>query len=171
MKKEIFYLPVLTLFLILPREILAQDTLKLYVNGGYLTSFIQPEGSTKPDDGGSIRIGILTQKRMGYYIGYAWFKEYHNEFAEYDDEGKIFLAGVDFRLLGKKDIRCYLNAGLAFENFISTYRNTSVKDTEFSPKPDLGLLFNLKFVNLYFGWQPSDPAHYILGLGFTLNLK
>lgn len=171
MKKEITILLLVLSTLFITHQSFAQDSLKFYINAGYLTSFIKPDDNTSPDDGGSIRIGVLTKKRLGYYAGYAWFKEYHSDYIEYDDKGSLFLAGINYRLFGKKATRCYLNAGLAFENFISVYRMNSKKESEFTVKPELGLLFNINFINLFLGWQPSDAPHYILGVGFTFNIK
>ena len=59
MKKEIIMSFLLTAALFLPYDGNAHDTLKLYLNAGYITSFVQPEGNTKPDDRGSFRLATF----------------------------------------------------------------------------------------------------------------
>ena len=159
---------LIAIFLLLPDKSKAQDTLKLYLNAGYVTSISYPSDRTRPDAGGSIRIGILTRGRLGFYTGYAWFKEYLSDFIEYDDKGSLYLAGLDIRLYRKGEFQSYVKIGAAIEKFISTYRTNSRTETETSVKPDLGLLFNLHHFNTYIGWQPSDPSHFNIGVGFTL---
>lgn len=156
---------LITACLLIPCESNAQDTLRVYLNAGYISSFIQPEDCTRPDAGGSIRIGILTKGIIGFYTGYAWFKEYHEDFIEYDDKGSLLIAGIDLRLLRKKDFRLYCKLGIMNEKFISTYTNRT--ETESSIKPDIGLLFNYKHFNVYTGWQPSEPVHFNIGVGYT----
>jgi hypothetical protein len=144
-----------------------QDTLRLYLNAGYVTSIIRPDDCTRPDAGFSARIGILTNKRIGFYAGYTGFQEYHNESIEYDDKGSLYIAGIDYRLLRRGEFRWYVKLGAAVEQFISTYPTRTETETSF--KPDLGFLFNFKYFNLYAGWQPSAPSHFNIGLGFTLR--
>jgi hypothetical protein len=61
----------------------------------------------------------------------------------------------------------YASAGLLIEKFIATYPG-GYTDTEINPKPDLGLLFNFGHFNAFLGWQPSEPHHFNIGVGFTL---
>ena len=154
------------MFLLIPHELLAQDSSKVFLNVGLITNLEKCSECEKVDTGGSIRIGILTKGKMGYYAGYVWFKEYHPEYIEYDDKGSILLAGIDYRIFRRDNLRCYINFGLGIEKFISTYPNRT--ETESSVKPDIGLLFDFRFINAYFGWQPSDPHHYNIGIGFTI---
>ena len=115
---------IVFLILLLPVKNQAQDTLRFYLNAGYITSIIRPSDCTRPDAGGSFRIGILTKKKLGFHTGYAWFKEYHQDFMEYDDKGSIFLAGIDYRLLRKGNFRGYINIGIGFTiNFVERTNN------------------------------------------------
>ena len=145
------------------------DSLRVYVNIGYLSSFITPDDCTRPDVGGSFRLGIFSRKRFGYYLGYSWFNEFHEDFIEYDDKGRLFIAGVDFQIMRKKEIQIYVKVGLAMEQFISTYPNRTETETGF--KPDFGILVNARKFNAYIGWQPSDPSHYNIGIGYTLKVR
>ncbi|MFC1528020.1 hypothetical protein ACFL5D_04700 [Candidatus Neomarinimicrobiota bacterium] len=153
------------MFLLIPHELLAQDSSKVFLNVGLITNLEKCSECEKADTGGSIRQGILTKGKMGYYAGYVWFKEYHPEYIEYDDKGSILLAGIDYRIFRRDNLRCYINFGLGIEKFISTYPNRT--ETESSVKPDIGLLINYRFINTYIGWQPSVPHHYNIGAGFT----
>lgn len=166
MKQLRFILGVLIITYFLPFNSAGQDSLKFYVNVGYITNFKKCEDCTKADAGGSVRIGILTKGRLGYYAGYLWFKEFHKDFIEYDDKGHAFLGGIDFRILRKNNFRWYIQAGLEVEKFISTYPSRT--ETETSLKPDFGCLFNFNHLNAFIGWQPSEPAHINFGIGFTL---
>ncbi len=158
---------ILLFLYFVPFNASGQDSLRFYVNAGYITNLKKCEDCTKADAGGSIRIGILTKGRMGYYVGYLWFKEFHKDFIEYDDKGRAFLGGIDFCILKKNNFRWYVQAGLEIEKFISTYPNGKT-DTEINPKPDFGCLFNFNHVNAFVGWQPSEPAHINFGIGFTI---
>ena len=146
--------------------VIAQDSSDVFVNAGFITNLEKCSECEKADTGGSIRIGVLTKGKMGYFAGYVWFKEYHPDYIEYDDKGSVFLAGVDYRILEKDDLRLYLNFGLGIEEYKSTYPDRT--ETASSIKPDIGLLMNMSHINLYVGWQPSDPHHYNVGVGFTL---
>jgi len=144
-----------------------------YLNAGYITSIKTPPDCYKPDAGGTIRIGILNKGlfekgRLGFYGGYSWFKEYQEDYVGYDDRGSILLAGIDYLVLRRSNFRVYGKLGLGGENFISTYPGGR-EEKEFSMKPDFGVLFNIKYVNAYLGWQPSDPFHYNIGLGVSLG--
>ena len=138
-----FILPVLILvFLSISYKSNAQDTLGIFINAGYISSIITPDGCIKPDAGGSARIGILTKGKLGFYACYAWFNEYHEEYVEYDDKGSLFIAGIDYRLTKKGNFRGYINLGMGIERYVSTYRHSSMTDIETSVKPDIGLLLN-----------------------------
>jgi hypothetical protein len=141
----------------------AQDTLRPYINVGYVTSIIQPSGRSAPDSGGSVRVGLFTKSRFGPYIGYVWFKEH--ETGEYYDKGSLFIGGADYRILRNGKFELYAKLGLIVEKYISVYSNRD--ETETSLKPDFGLLFNISHLNIYTGWQPSDPSHYNFGIGYT----
>lgn len=151
------------------QDSIKMDSLRVYVNIGYLSSFIIPDDCTRPDVGGSFRIGILSKKRFGYYLGYTWFNEFHENFIEYDDKGRLFIAGIDYQIMKKKEFQIYVKAGLAMEQFISTYPSRT--ETETSIKPDFGILLNIKKFNAYIGWQPSDPSHYNIGIGYTFKVR
>ena len=166
MKTYIRIIALVILFLFIPYGVNAQDSSDVFLNVGLITNLEKCSECEKSDTGGSFRIGVLTKGKMGYYVGYVWFKEYHPDYIEYDDKGSILLAGIDYRIFRSGDLRCYINFGLGIEKFISTYTDKS--ETESSVKPDIGLLINYKFINTYFGWQPSDPHHYNLGIGFTI---
>ena len=155
----------ITLFFTLSQSIdsYAQDTLRPYLNVGYITSIVQPSGRSSPDSGGSGRVGLFTKNRFGPYIGYVWFKE-HEE-GDYYDKGSLFIAGADYRILRNGKFEMYAKLGLIVEKYISVYSNRD--ETETSLKPDFGLLFNINHFNVYTGWQPSDPSHYNFGIGYT----
>jgi hypothetical protein len=154
------------MFLLIHSECYSQDKRGPYINVGYITNLKKCEACTQADRGGSIRLGYLTEGRLGFYAGYLWFKEFHADYIEYDDKGWGVIVGLDFRILRKEDFDWYIKGGVMSEKFISTYDNRTESET--SIKPDLGFLFNYRFINLYLGWQPSEPAHYNVGIGFTL---
>ena len=181
MKKPLL-LPLFTLvILLLPAKAAAQDTLvnepgdtitsgvshrvRPYLNVGYVSNLQKCSECIHADRGFSVRIGLLTHGRFGFYAGYLWFKEYHTEQVGYDDRGAGLLAGLDFMLLKKGDFRWYINLGIFNEKFTSTFPGGS--DTETSVKPDFGVLFNFSHINLSLGWQPSEPHHINLGIGLT----
>jgi len=167
MKKTLFFLSIVFFVLPLCLKGEVQDTLRPYVNVGYITSIVQPEDCTRPDAGGSVRLGILRQGRLGFYGGYAWFNEYHEDYIEYDDEGRLYIAGIDYRILESGKFQLYAKLGVALEKFISTYPSRT--ETETSIKPDFGFLFNINYFNAYLGWQPSAPSHFNVGIGLTLH--
>lgn len=182
-KPDIFLLVILCSFLI-PAKALTQDTLSIaqdtlsqdtltqevkkvrpFLNLAYVTNLQQCSECIKADQGFSVRIGLLTKGRFGFYAGYLWFKEYHTQEVGYDDKGAGLLAGLDFMILERGDFRWYINLGIFNEKFTSTWPGGS--DTETAIKPDFGTLFNIDHLNIFLGWQPSDPHHINLGLGFT----
>lgn len=150
----------------LPINLNAQDSSNVFINAGIITNIQKCDQCKKSDTGGSIRLGILTERKLGYFVGYSWFKEYHEDWIDYDDEGNLIFGGIDYRIYKDNKFRVYINVGIGLEQFISTYPNRTEKES--SIKPDLGLLFNLSRINLYMGWQPSEPSHYIFGLGVTI---
>ena len=119
----------------------------------------------KADGGGSVRVGLFTKGRFGFYVGFLWFKEYHPDFIEYDDEGSGVLAGVDWRFLTTGDVEWYGKLGLFREKYTSTYPSRTEEET--SIKPDFGLMLNIEHFNADLGWQPSDPHHLNIGIGIT----
>ena len=123
MKVYIRVIVFFLMFLLIPHKLLAQDSSKVFLNVGLITNLEKCSECEKADTGGSIRLGILTKGKMGYYAGYVWFKEYHPEYIEYDDKGSILLAGIDYRIFRRDNLRCYINFGLGIEKFISTYPN------------------------------------------------
>lgn len=143
-----------------------QDSLRFYVNVGYITNIKKCSECTRPDAGGSVRIGILTKGKFGFYAGYLWFNEFHPDYADYDDMGYGFVAGIDFLILTKNDFKWYMNAGLFNEKYKSVYTNGRT-EIETSIKPDFGVLFNWNHLNASFGWQPSEPHHINFGIGYT----
>jgi len=145
-----------------------QDSTSFYINIGYITNIQKNSETVKADQGASLRLGILTKKRLGFYAGYIFFKEYHPTYAEYDDEGYGFVGGIDYMILKKNDLKLYLKAGLFLEKYKSTYRHSGKVEIETSPKPDFGILLNYKHFNAYLGWQPSDPPHINIGVGMTI---
>ena len=165
MTKSSSFLLLMTLALFLPGQIEAQSRTRPYVNVGYVTNIEKCSECEKRDTGGSIRVGMLTEGRFGFYAGYVWFNEYHPAYIEYDDEGTLIVGGVDIRLVRAGTVSLYGKVGLGREEFTSTYSNRT--ETETSMKPDLGLLLNLGNLNLYAGWQPSDPPHINVGVGLT----
>ena len=144
----------------------AQERIRPYLNVGYITSIGKCSDCIHADRGGSIRLGILTRKKLGFYGGYLWFKVFHPDYIPYDDKGSMLVGGIDFRLLKMGKFKCYIKLGIGVEKFTSVYVNRT--ETETSPKPDFGLLFNFNYFNTYAGWQPSEPGHFNLGIGFTL---
>jgi hypothetical protein len=158
---------ILAAFLFLTTVCKSQDSRGPYFNIGYITNLKKCEDCTQADRGGSIRMGYLTQKRIGFYAGFLWFKEYHADYIEYDDRGWGVIAGLDFRILQKENFDWYIKGGIMSEKFISTYDYRTESET--SIKPDLGFQFNYRMMNLYLGWQPSEPSHYNVGIGLTLR--
>ena len=169
MKTLIFFFSMTLIFLFAPGKSNAQDSLRLYLNGGYITNFKKSVDSSQPDTGGSIRIGLLTKGRMGYYTGLLWFKEFNLAGIGYDDRGIAFLAGIDYLFLKSGNLYWYIQAGLEAEKFISDYPTYSESETNI--KPDIGLLLNYKFINFFIGFQPSDQTHINMGVGFTVPLR
>lgn len=167
MKKNIIY-SMIAFGLMLSTNATSQDSLKAYLNIGYITSIIVPEDCTQADVGGSIRIGVLNKKKLGFYVGYAWFQEYHEDFIEYDDKAKLYIAGIDYRLIKRGGFTGYLKLGLAVEDFISVYPKRT--ENEISLKPDFGAMIHVGHFNVYLGWQPSAPSHYNIGAGFSFYI-
>jgi len=146
-----------------------------YVNAGFVTNLKKEPENLKADLGGSLRIGVLNKGlfgngRFGFYGGFLWFQEYHPQGSEYNDQGRVFFGGLSFMLLTKEDFSIYTNLGIGIERFISLYSN-STKEVETSGKPDFGVLFNYKLLNVYLGWQPSAPSHINIGIGLTIAEK
>ncbi|PLX11099.1 MAG: hypothetical protein C0597_15625 [Marinilabiliales bacterium] len=165
MKRYIVNLTILFI-LLLAVECIAQEKPNVYFNVGYVTNFKKNPESEKVDQGGSVRLGFLGQKRFGAYIGYLWFQEYNLDYVEYDDKGRVFIAGVAFCFLKRKNFKTFINMGLGYEKYLSVYSTRTETETSF--KPDLGILFNINKFNIYTGWQPSDPSHINIGIGITL---
>ena len=165
MKKSYAFLLIIPFILVSPSAGEAQEKVRAYLNAGYVTSLGTCEECEKADAGGSVRVGIFTKGRFGFYAGYLWFKEFHSDYIDYDDEGSGFLAGVDLRFLTTGQVEWYGKLGLFREKYTSTYAGRTEDET--SIKPDFGLLLNIKHVNVYLGWQPSDPHHLNLGIGIT----
>ena len=170
--KFLRWILVIVIFFSLPVQGISQSKWRPYINAGYVTNLEKCSDCTTADTGGSIRIGVFnkglfSKGRLGFYVGYTWFKEHHEDYIGYDDRGWIIMAGIDFRVLTTSYLDWYLKFGLGSEKFISTYPN-NYTDTETNLKPDIGLLLNRKHLNLYVGWQPSDPPHINIGIGFTI---
>ena len=165
MKKSNVFLLMVSFLLFLPCEGEAQDRVRPYLNVGFVTNLEKCPECEKADTGGSIRVGVFTQGRFGFYAGYLWFNEHHPDYIDYDDKGSALLAGIDFRLLRKGGLEWYAKMGIARENFTSTYPNRTETETNFIP--DFGLLLNINHFNTYVGWQPSDPHHINIGVGVT----
>ena len=165
MKKLKIFILVIFFTSILFSEIKAQDSLKYFLNVGYITNLKKCPECTRADAGGSVRIGILTKKRLGFYTGYLWFKEFHPDYIEYDDQGYGFVLGMEYLLLKRNNFQWYLNLGLFNEKYKSTY--SSRTEIETSIIPDFGLLFQYNHFNIFLGSQPSDPNHINFGVGFT----
>jgi hypothetical protein len=165
---NLFFLIAL-ITLLLQTETNAQTKVSPHFNAGYITSIGECEDCTKVDEGGSVRIGLLTSGRLGYYAGYIWFKKHFDRTrVDYDDEGSGIVAGVDFLLNKEGEVKWYLKGGLFFENLKSTY-DSGKTENQFSPKPDFGLFVHYKFFNVLLAWQPSDPSLINLGAGLTLQ--
>lgn len=163
-------IPQIVLFFLISLVCNAQNKWRPYLNGGYVTSFEKGTDNQRADAGGSVRIGVLHKGmfgkgRMGFYAGYLWFNVYYEDYIDYDDKGSALIAGVDFLFLDQENLQWYIKLGIAREKLISTYSYRT--ETEFSIKPDLGLLINYKHFNTYLGWMPSEPGHINLGIGFT----
>ena len=165
MKASILFLMIVPALLFVPQGSEAQSRVRPYLNAGYITNLQRCSECEKADTGGSIRVGLLTEGRFGFYAGYLWFTEYHKPSIEYDDEGSGVLAGVDVRILRKGSLQGYAKLGILMEKFTSIYPGRTESET--SPKPDLGFLLHIGHVNTYLGWQPSDPPHVNLGVGLT----
>jgi len=160
------WVPVAFLFLLFPSEASAQEELRLFLNAGYVTNLEKCPECEKADTGGSIRAGVFTSGRWGFYAGYLWFKEHHPPTIDYEDKGSVLLAGIDFRFLRTGGVNWYAQLGMAREKFISTYSSRTETETSFIP--DLGLLLGIGHFNALAAWQPSDPFHINLGVGVTL---
>lgn len=166
MKKPNAALFLVSLLLLLPGRIEAQEGERLYLNAGYVTNLSKCDECEKRDTGFSIRAGLLTTGRLGFYAGYLRFKEHHSPNAEYDDEGTLLIAGVDLRIFRTGGVDGYAQLGLAREEFKSTYTSGRT-DSETQIKPDFGLLLNINHFNVLMAWQPSDPPHFNIGIGIT----
>lgn len=160
---------IIFILLIGPVILSAQNNISPYFNIGYVTNIEKCSECKSADTGASFRIGLLTEKRMGYYLGFVFFNEYHPDYADYDDKGRLFIGGIDFKFMEFKKSAWYIKAGIAYEAYISTYRNSNRTETEGSFKPDFGLFINLHKINLLLAWQPSDPHHYNFGIGYTFK--
>jgi len=171
MKKPTIIFLIISLFLLISSQAYSQQKNRKYINAGYVTNLKACDECKQADAGFSIRLGVLPEKRLGYYGGFIYFKEFHPDYIDYDDEGYVFIGGLDYRILKNKNFEFYLKGGLAVENFVSTYRNSNSVDTELSLKPDFGILFNIKHFNIVLAWQPSDPHHYNVGIGYTFIPK
>jgi hypothetical protein len=173
MKSLKFFFAIIILSLIFPLSNYAQDDesvqkkSKKYVNIGYVTNLRKCGECKRADTGGSIRVGVLREKRLGYYGGFIFFNEYHPDFEAYDDAGYLAILGLDYRIYKNNDFEWYAKAGLALEFFMSYYRNSSRVEVERVFKPDFGFLFNYRHFNMVLAWQPSAPHHYNLGIGYT----
>lgn len=171
--KEILLFSCLIL-IIIPSPMFSQGRLKPYINAGYITGLKKVDNAEKLDRGGSIRLGILNKGlfgngRIGFYGGFLWFSEYNSPLAEYDDKGRIFTAGFDILALKQQKSNWYIKLGLGREKYFSYYRTTGITQYEINYIPDFGILYNIKNFNAYLGWQPSDPHHFNLGIGFTID--
>ena len=166
--KSIYSIVIVFLFFAIPKDLKAQDNSQLYVNVGYITNLAKCEDCKQADKGGSIRLGILTERRFGFYGGYLFFKEYHKDFIEYDDEGTLIVAGVDIKILQRDAFRLYFKFGMGAEKFTAIYPDRTESETNI--KPDAGLLLDFKFLNAFIGWQPSDPPHFNVGVGVSIPL-
>jgi hypothetical protein len=160
-----FCVLIVPALLLAPRPSEAQTRVRPYLNAGYITNLQRCSECEKADTGGSIRAGLLTRGRFGFYAGYLWFTEHHAPTIEYDDEGSGVLAGLDVRFLERGSLQAYAKLGLLIEKFTSTYPGRTESET--SPKPDLGVMLHVGHFNTYLGWQPSDPPHINLGVGVT----
>lgn len=166
---QLFFL--ISLLLLLAFQSYSQQKNRNYINAGYVTNLEACEDCEKADAGFSLRLGHISEKRLGYYVGFIYFKEFHPATIDYDDEGYLFIGGLDYRILKNNNFEWYLKGGLAVEAFVSPYRNSNRKETEWSLKPDFGFLFNIKHFNIILAWQPSDPHHYNVGIGYTFIPK
>lgn len=174
MKLKRFLIISLFVFLLLPLSVYSQSRLKIYFNAGYITNLKKGDAVTQADRGGSFRVGILNKGlfgngRFGFYGGYAWFNEFHDNSAEYDDKGKLILAGIDFLALKRPKSNWYIKLGIGREYYYSVYRYEDRIEIEKGFAPDFGVLYNIKNFNAYLGWQPSDPHHINFGFGITFD--
>ncbi len=141
------------------------DKIRPYVNAGYVTSLTPGCSDCNKDSRGSIRIGVLTKGKFGFYAGYVWYNVDHFDVTDYDDKGTALLPGIDFFLLKKSVFQWYLQMGIANEKFESIYHNSSRIDTENYIIPQLGFLFHIKKFNTYAG---MGTAHFNVAVGLTL---
>lgn len=166
MRKSNAFLFIVPLLLFLPGKSEAQDESRLYLNAGYVTNLSKCDECDKRDTGFSIRAGLFTTGRLGFYAGYLRFKEHHSPNIDYDDEGTLLIAGMDFLFASAGGVDWYAQVGLAREEFKSTYTSGRT-EPETQIKPDFGLLLNIKHFNVLMAWQPSDPPHFNIGIGIT----
>ena len=155
----------LILLLFLPYESRSQKgptRVRPYLNVGYVTNLAQGCSDCDKRAGGSIRVGILTKSRFGLYAGYVWYNVDQYQKAIYEDRGSVLLLGLDFRLSGSFDFQWYLQAGMAYDRFISEYPNRT--ETETSLIPQLGCLFIIKKFNTYVGMGGDN---FNVGVGYT----
>ena len=162
---------IILLITSLPRDLRSQQKWQPWINAGYLTALQPGEDSYLVDNGFSARIGLFNRGlfgngRFGFYVGYISFTTYYEDYVEYDDLGKLLVAGVDYMLLKNDDLSLYASFGLAREKLISQYAFS--EETETSLKPDFGIILNYKFFNLFTGFQPAGSPHLNIGIGFTL---
>lgn len=145
----------------------AQYSTRMFLNAAYVTNFAKCSDCVTADRGGAIRAGLLTKGRFGFYAGYLIFKENHSYFDGFDDKGSGILAGTDIMFLSKPRMQCYTSLGI----FIKRYQShlADPDEIETSVLPDFGILFNFNSINAFIGWQPSEPHHINLGVGFTFD--
>lgn len=174
---NLYYISVIVFTLLLPFEVKSQRVDKEdengvtynktipYFNVGYVTNLALGCSDCNKDSGGSIRIGILTKGRLGFYTGYLWYNVDHFEVTDYDDKGSAFLFGIDLRLIIRPDFKYYLQLGMASEKFKSIYHSSNRIETENYLIPQLGIVFHTLNYNAYIG---MGATHFNLGVGVTL---
>lgn len=136
------------------------------MNVGYGTNFGGDCFDCNKETGGSIRLGLLTRGKWGFYVGYVWYSVEQGRPSDYEDSGSAILAGVDFLLLRRGFFEWYLQGGLAYDMFTSDYYNSNLTETETSIVPQLGVVFHYRKLNAYAG---VGSSLFNVGLGFTLQ--
>ena len=153
----------------------AQRIHRTYINGAFVTGFTTRPNYLKADKGFEIRFGNLSPKRIDskipewlrVYGGLQFYHTFPGNNEEYTDNGLLFIAGLDFRILNKEKIKVHIETGPAVEALFVVYPSST--NVTGSVLPDIGLLVRYKKINFLFGHNPSLPNHFKFGIGYTLE--
>ena len=125
-----FYKILISLLLILfSLNCNAQYIQRTYINGAFVTGFTKRPSYLTADKGFEIRFGSLSPKLkeikfpewLGVYGGLQFYHTFPGNNEEYTDNGLLYIAGLDFRILNKGKIQVHIESGPAVEALIVVY--------------------------------------------------